>query len=287
MNGAGELKRKLEELGADPAVKRPACTYGQRSSVWTDAEKERVFEKIQKGKASVAEIARHVGNTKSLRQVAEYIEYMQFWSTVIASDSGVERQAKEEEQEEGEEHAAAFVDNVDSDGKQDGLSISDEERDALAAAESDDREMLQKSALYTASLGLAGGQASAASRKYSTFNARFGNLLAKLVLGDDNAQVVPTTFIHMYIDLVLFLRKVLVQVAVRSAATANADTSYVVPRLLVKKKHVLHALRSCGFDRGKPPADLFATLVGRYLGEGFDPTDTGDAGDSSGQEGRV
>ncbi|KAJ1955750.1 hypothetical protein EC988_001711 [Linderina pennispora] len=79
------LKRRLPSP-EDPPEDKALLIHQQRQEKrakrnhWTDEEKERLFEKLKHGRASLVEIAKHVGPGKSLRHVAEYIEHMQFWS---------------------------------------------------------------------------------------------------------------------------------------------------------------------------------------------------------------
>ncbi|KAI8321730.1 hypothetical protein GQ54DRAFT_304584 [Martensiomyces pterosporus] len=256
------MKRGLaEQAEATPAAKRPAHSHDHRCSTWTDAEKERVFEKLRRGRVSAVEIAKHVGKTKSLRQVAEYLEYLQFWSHALGDHANSDDTGAGSDEE-------CTTESSDEEGT---AESSDEEAAALLEAKADDHDMLKKSKLYSNSIKyVPPSRAPAAVRKHNTFNSGFGNLLAKLVYADDRAQVVPTTFIHLYVDLVVFLRKVLVEVAIRSAVTGETNTSYMVPRTGVKKHTVRQALRSCGFDRGKPAPDLLAALLDKYLDKGVD-----------------
>ncbi|ORX69567.1 hypothetical protein DL89DRAFT_293197 [Linderina pennispora] len=80
---------------------------------WTDEEKERLFEKLKHGRASLVEIAKHVGPGKSLRHVAEYIEHMQFWSNRL------EPVFPDDGDDSGDGHTSAeemMIQDIDSDG---------------------------------------------------------------------------------------------------------------------------------------------------------------------------
>ncbi|KAJ1803242.1 hypothetical protein LPJ56_007005, partial [Coemansia sp. RSA 2599] len=54
--------------------------FSRRVQKWTNEEKNRVLQKLRSGCTSIVEISRYVGETKSLRQVAEYIELLKLQS---------------------------------------------------------------------------------------------------------------------------------------------------------------------------------------------------------------
>ncbi|KAJ2744883.1 hypothetical protein GGI20_002612 [Coemansia sp. BCRC 34301] len=59
----------------------------ERTVAWSETEKERVFELLKLGLTSPLMIAKYMGKTKSLCQVAEFLEYLSLCSTFIGSSS--------------------------------------------------------------------------------------------------------------------------------------------------------------------------------------------------------
>ncbi|KAJ2121445.1 hypothetical protein IW147_004259 [Coemansia sp. RSA 720] len=72
---------------------------------WTDAEKELVQTTQRTGRKSLMHITRALNGTKTLRQVAEYIEYLEFWSRML--EQPVEEAEFSEAEEASEEQITA------------------------------------------------------------------------------------------------------------------------------------------------------------------------------------
>ncbi|KAJ2347599.1 hypothetical protein GGF43_004722, partial [Coemansia sp. RSA 2618] len=82
-----------------------------RTQEWTQEEKDLVLARLSGGRKPLLEITRALNGTKSLRQVTEYIEHLEFWSRVLEKPAGDPEppKAKEssERQVEAEEVEAA------------------------------------------------------------------------------------------------------------------------------------------------------------------------------------
>ncbi|KAJ1898447.1 hypothetical protein GGI09_005132 [Coemansia sp. S100] len=110
---SSELAKKYKHANLWPEIK--LADSSERTATWSRAEKERVFELLQAGLTSPLMITKHMGKTKSLRQVAEFLEYLQVSSTVVGSDddtsadseSGDTEDSSESESSESEHEAVA------------------------------------------------------------------------------------------------------------------------------------------------------------------------------------
>ncbi|KAJ1999925.1 hypothetical protein GGI04_002197 [Coemansia thaxteri] len=78
---------QLKHANPWPEDELEASSSHKRTAAWSTSEKERVFELLQLGLTSPLMIAKHMGATKSLCQVAEFLEYLQVCSVVLGSDS--------------------------------------------------------------------------------------------------------------------------------------------------------------------------------------------------------
>ncbi|KAJ1763319.1 hypothetical protein GGH19_002452 [Coemansia sp. RSA 1807] len=69
---------------------------------WSEAEKELVQATQNTGRKSLMHITRALNGTKTLRQVAEYIEYLEFWSRMLEqpADEAVFAEAEETSEEQ-------------------------------------------------------------------------------------------------------------------------------------------------------------------------------------------
>ncbi|KAJ2147561.1 hypothetical protein IW136_000029 [Coemansia sp. RSA 678] len=67
---------------------------------WTEAEKELVQTTQSTGRKSLMHITRALNGTKTLRQVAEYIEYLEFWSRMLEQPADEAAFAEAEETSE-------------------------------------------------------------------------------------------------------------------------------------------------------------------------------------------
>ncbi|KAJ2631277.1 Riboflavin synthase alpha chain, partial [Coemansia sp. RSA 1694] len=84
-----------------PWAESQLADISERTATWSKAEKERVFELLRLGLTSPLMIAKHLGKTKSLRQVAEFLEYLSVCSALVGSDSDDVSEDSQEPESDG------------------------------------------------------------------------------------------------------------------------------------------------------------------------------------------
>ncbi|KAJ1725081.1 hypothetical protein LPJ53_000732 [Coemansia erecta] len=209
-----------------------------RTQKWTRAEKDRLFESLKSGRVSIAKAAQCVGETKSLRQVAEYIEYLQLWSKLIDN-------MPPHKQEAAPRMPAPEAEESDGGSSSDMASDADEDCSADVCPEPS-----------TAAI--------------SMFDQSFADLLAKMCTGDDDAAVDKSTYAALRSILTDFLSSVLKEstyIATISKGTNHADANSTL-RLNLHKEAVTESLQACGYGEymyAGDPARPMDRLIAEYL----------------------
>ncbi|KAJ2060109.1 hypothetical protein GGI17_003967 [Coemansia sp. S146] len=98
---SSELTKKYKHANLWPETK--LADSSERTATWSRAEKERVFELLRMGLTSPLMVTKHMGKTKSLRQVAEFLEYLQVSSTLVGSDDDTSADSESGDTEDSSE----------------------------------------------------------------------------------------------------------------------------------------------------------------------------------------
>ncbi|KAJ2322956.1 hypothetical protein IWW51_003983 [Coemansia sp. RSA 2702] len=85
----------------EPAALYPQPARRTRTAEWSAEEKQLVLAKLSTGRKPLMEIVHALNGTKSLRQVAEYIEYLDLWSRMLGKRSKKRPASKIEAKEIG------------------------------------------------------------------------------------------------------------------------------------------------------------------------------------------
>ncbi|KAJ2417235.1 hypothetical protein GGI10_000358 [Coemansia sp. RSA 2530] len=101
----------------------------ERTATWSRAEKDHVLELLQMGLTSPLMIAKHMGMTKSLRQVAEFLEYLKVCSTLVGSDDD-----DDDDNDDGSSTDSESGDSEDSSESESESSTSELESETVPAA---------------------------------------------------------------------------------------------------------------------------------------------------------
>ncbi|KAJ2725552.1 hypothetical protein GGI07_001180 [Coemansia sp. Benny D115] len=251
------------------AVATPA--HKRRTQAWTEAEKELVFEKLQNGRAPITEITQHLGGTKSLRQVAEYLEYLHFWSTLL-------HDPKDPLPEPPEAICDDPLDPVDEQIQENKL-----QEEARADDFNTKIEAFRRNKLLTQR----NKRLSEEGRKYLMFDSEFGDLLAQMVTGSDDAKVPPDTFILLYEILHEFVSRVMREAfAAYTVRRVNKNAPELGAVAILSAESINDVLRKYGYSQGKPPGELMNELVSRYAlmpddgtGASGEPSEAGEPND--------
>ncbi|KAJ2689936.1 hypothetical protein H4R19_006463 [Coemansia spiralis] len=224
---------------------RPVKRY-KSSPAWIDDEKAVVAEALSTGRKSVAELVRRLGGSKSLRQVAEYVERLELWSRVLGPP----------------ESGAAPVPEAE---EVVGWFVLDEERAAAAAAQHEDMEAAAHS-----------GEANAAGipRRYQRhdrlIDAECADLLAQIASRRADAGAARSVGAFVGQALEEFLRRVIHELAISSRL---AGTGYGGLRLgrPVDDGDVEAALERCRLPATQPVQATFQAFVRRHLDPDLEP----------------
>ncbi|KAJ2330310.1 hypothetical protein GGI00_003768, partial [Coemansia sp. RSA 2681] len=107
-----------------PWVQSQLADTSERTATWSKAEKERVFELLRLGLTSPLMIAKHLGKTKSLRQVAEFLEYLSVCSALVGSDSDDVSEGSQEPESDGTQSESESESESESDLESDTTTAS-------------------------------------------------------------------------------------------------------------------------------------------------------------------
>ncbi|KAJ2705831.1 hypothetical protein FB645_002112 [Coemansia sp. IMI 203386] len=224
---------KLAEARYLPTAKRPALS--RRTHEWTDEEKDRVRQMMQSGSTSVVEIAKYVGNTKSLGQVAEFIEHAQLHLQTF-KDTQLEQQPSE-------------AGSTDTDGTEE-----TEDDDDIAK---DETPIMDTSIL---------ADATDSEPQKAMFDLAFVALLARLVTGNEEATVDKDTYTYMLEELAQFVKTVLVDIfvakSIQDHTKRNRAKGFIVK---LSKTQTEESLKRCGYADMGPRAGLMDKLVSKYV----------------------
>ncbi|KAJ1892684.1 hypothetical protein LPJ66_006195 [Kickxella alabastrina] len=220
----------------------------QRTQHWTEAEKERVFEKLQTGRVSITSIAEHVGPTKSLGQVAEFLEYMQLWSRLLP--------ASEEPLPPPPEAECAPVDPL--------VSIKEEAK-IIMSAHREDKETIEGFATNEIEILRYMHRLSDTAIRFKMFDTKFGLLLAQMLAGKDETAVAIEAYAELGKALEFFVRKVYKE-AISICAFYRPFKFFDTRKIFsMNKDHINEAVVACGFEVGKPFPVLMNELLEKYV----------------------
>ncbi|KAJ2758222.1 hypothetical protein IWQ56_002432, partial [Coemansia nantahalensis] len=207
---------------------------------WIDDEKAVVADALSTGRKSVAELTRRLEGSKSLRQVAEYVERLELWSRVLGPlDPDMQPPP------EAEEVIGWFV--------------LEEERSAAAAAQREDEE-----AAGPAGKPGAAGIPLRYRRHDRLIDAECASLLAKIAGHTDKAGATRKVGAFVGQALEEFLRKVLHELAI-SGKLASTAYGHLQPAGAVEAADVGIALERCRLPPTQPVQTTFRRFARRHL----------------------
>ncbi|KAJ2783633.1 hypothetical protein H4R18_001612, partial [Coemansia javaensis] len=202
---------------------------------WTKAEERTVARALRTGRKSVAEIARRLEGSKSLRQVAEHLERRELWSRVLGAPARGGPEA--------EEVMAWAVAAEDAAAAADG-----QEEDRAAAS---DNEQFEEHM----------GRATAIGERYrcgwALINAEFATVLTRIVAHDDAAWTTHKASAFAGEALEALVRRVVRELA----ATAT-------PARAAARRDVDAALERCGLPPARPAQATLAAVLRRHVADG-------------------
>ncbi|KAJ2450366.1 hypothetical protein EV183_004349 [Coemansia sp. RSA 2336] len=195
------------------ATKHPAC---KRTSEWTQSEKDAVLDKLMAGRKPLTELTRALNGTKSLRQVAEFIEKLEFWKQIISQDQ--EHQIEHEEAEEASD-----------------VQILTEDMQASRLG-SEDRDLLNPQP--------------AKRRKNNVddvIQQRTLQRVVKRIADNRNIKIDDETFVFVEEQLHGFLRKIIFQLAIEAKLTYMGSRSNGKTRV-IQLEDMRRVLQEHGFE---------------------------------------
>ncbi|KAJ2651100.1 hypothetical protein IWW40_001868 [Coemansia sp. RSA 1250] len=198
-------------------MKHPSC---KRTAEWTQSEKDTVLDKLKAGRRPLTELTQALNGTKSLRQVAELVEKLEFWKQIISQDP--EHQVVHEEAEE-----ATGVQILAEDMQ--ASRLGSEARDALKAQPA---KRLKNSAS-------------------DVIQQRTLQRVVRRMARDRSARIPDETFTYVEEQLRGFLRAIVFQLAIEAKLTYTGSGSNGKTRI-IQLEDMKGALQECGFEVPEP-----------------------------------
>ncbi|KAJ1727061.1 hypothetical protein LPJ61_004785 [Coemansia biformis] len=241
--------RPREEPDPDQAAWEERLTKRfKHSPDWIEDEKAVVAKALRSGRKSVAEIARRLGGSKSLRQVAEYLERLELWSRVLGTPEQGGSQPRE---------AKEVI----------GWFVLEEDKGAAASAQREDEEVTAANEAFEGHLARYTNISMRYKRYDAIIDAECTSLLAKVTSHSDKAAAARklSAFVAQALDE--FLRKVIHELLI-SGKLASTEYGHLKTRgWLIADEDVEVALERCGLPPTQHTTKTFERLLRRHLAD--------------------
>ncbi|KAJ2083910.1 hypothetical protein H4R24_000440 [Coemansia sp. RSA 988] len=226
-------------------------TSQKRTEDWSKEEKKVVTRALKNGRRSVVNLTKQLRGTKSLRQVAQYLERQEFWSNLLGKLPPPDNQSRSIR--EAKEVSSKKID-AECLNTQEVITV---ENSGLKA---------QSDAFRAQVEGSAGEIRAYHYKHYELIKYDYLNTLLQVIREDNDCSISA--------EAVTFLGRVLeeyVRNAMREILTVAPQLGYhtfaekPTDSSVVTKKMVLTALNTCGYSSGKPASKIAEEIIARNV----------------------
>ncbi|KAJ2570846.1 hypothetical protein IW140_002034 [Coemansia sp. RSA 1813] len=204
-------------------------------------------------------IVRRLGHTKTLRQVAEFLDHMEFWAAALDTPKTRHKRLKLADRDviEADELAIAKEEPLSETviRKKEILL----ERQGPEQQEPDGQlehgkqeEQMKGIVLPRVSRGM-------------MLNRRFARLLASITVGADHATIGIDVIGELYAYLIEFVQNVVGDIIVRTKVASTPTNRYTSKNLKVGEAITREALAACGCRTDKSTMQTFSNLLDKYV----------------------
>ncbi|KAJ1993538.1 hypothetical protein GGI25_002714 [Coemansia spiralis] len=223
----------------------------KHTDTWTEEEKEKIFKILEHGRISAMAITRRLGHTKSLRQVAQFLDHMEFYATALDSPESRRKRFEYLDNEASALHCAEKV---------------EEDRAALDEAWSEEQDLKRLESQYRGLLQNSARSVKTAAKKYKVLDHSYSDLLAKIVSGNGDATVSTLSMMELHGYLTEFVRKIIKDVIVRAKIACQPTYRYGTKINNIDSAYIKASLAACSAKvENRPPKQVFGSLLEKYV----------------------
>ncbi|KAJ1799806.1 hypothetical protein LPJ59_001572 [Coemansia sp. RSA 2399] len=227
------------------AAEHPSSTAPHvRSTEWTSAEKEQVFDILKHGRVPAMTIVQRLGYTKTLGQVADFLDHMEFWATALDTPSARHKRLK----------TTADCDIVESNASY--IAYEEDAANRIITKKQLDSEMTESEQLE-----LKEQQANYDSR---VFSKEFVRLLASVTSRGTTVYVGHNAMAKLNVYMVRFLQRVIGDIVARTKIASTSASRYRSRGLKVSEAIARDSLAACGYS-GADLMQSFNDLLDRHV----------------------
>ncbi|KAJ2157871.1 hypothetical protein GGF46_004185 [Coemansia sp. RSA 552] len=210
---------------------------------WTAEEKRVVAGELQHGRKSPMAIVRALNGSRSLGQVADYLEYLELWTRILGPPPNKAAKHTPEAEEVRSSHVQA------------------ETREALRNCRKEDESALEMEPLYLQGIE----SAACRTQHHDLINQEYATLLGTVMSRNKHQWITGSGTAELGTALDEFLHRVIFQIINCIPFVYERRHSSRTRLVHVKPVHVHTALRLANQAAGAPPAQIFAGVLRRNL----------------------
>ncbi|KAJ2752203.1 hypothetical protein H4S06_003975, partial [Coemansia sp. BCRC 34490] len=227
----------MEETAAPPP---PASSdTATATALWTADEKNQVFEILKHGRVPPMTIVARLGHTKTLGQVAEFLDHMEFWSAALDTPESRHERLKSASMEVSlprRRDDIMYREEVEE--KEEEEEDVEDQREITVLMPTPRRRLVDIRYLYLLGFLISG---------------------CKLAATERIAEMLKS-------HLTAFLQKVISDAIVRSKIASTSGNRHGIGANEISRGTVLSSLDACGWRaEGKTPLQTFNDLLDKYV----------------------
>ncbi|KAJ2807940.1 hypothetical protein H4R20_001073 [Coemansia guatemalensis] len=223
----------------------------KRSEDWSKEEKKVVARALKRGRKSITNVTRELGGTKSLRQVAQFLERREFWSNLLGKLPPPDNEVRSIHEAKEVLPETLDAESIKAQKKIDAKVSELNARDDEFRAKVEENKSEIRASHY---------------RYYELIKFEYLDTLLQIIHGKEDCYVAAETVAFLGRTLEEYTRNVMRElITVASQIQNNTFPEESARSNVVNERTVHTALTTCGYLSRKPAHKLAEELIARHV----------------------